>query len=153
MEGAAAFIIREGLDEKALDYALDQAIDWVAKPSTGKMLGEIAQKKLQELQVGGLMGFAVQAFAGFMNEDKMGAMLQHMLLTGMRDLTAEGSRKRDALLLEVRSRIIGLAEDEDKLSAAKQWLEGKLSADETEAFLSKRIGEAEGLLAEYAAEG
>ncbi len=141
VEGATSAIIRDGLDEKALDYALDQAVDWVAKPSTGKMLGEIAQKKLQELQVGGFMGFAVQAFAGFMNEEKMGAMLQHMLLSGIKDLGTPGSRQRDNLLLEFRSRVIGIAEDEEKLAAVKGWLEGKVDSEEAEAFFVARLSE------------
>lgn len=140
-ERAASAVIREGWDEKALDYALDQAIDWISKPSTGKMLGELAQAKLQELQVGGFMGFAVQAFAGFMNEDKMGAMLQHMLLSGVKDLTTPGSRQRDALLLELRSRLVGLAEDGESLGKAKEWAALKLESAEAAEFVSAKAEE------------
>ncbi|SDS11977.1 Uncharacterized membrane-anchored protein YjiN, DUF445 family [Paenibacillaceae bacterium GAS479] len=138
VEKVATTLIREKLDEKALDYVLDQAVDWIAKPSTGKMLGEMAQSKLQELQVGGFMGFAVQAFAGFMNEDKMGAMLQHMLLSGVKDLTTPGSRQRDELLLQLRSRLLGLAEDEESLDKAKEWAASKLEAPEVGEFASAK---------------
>ncbi|QJC51373.1 DUF445 domain-containing protein [Paenibacillus albicereus] len=148
-ERAAGAVIREGWDEKALDYALDQAIDWISKPSTGKMLGELAQAKLQELQVGGFMGFAVQAFAGFMNEDKMGAMLQHMLLSGVKDLTTPGSRQRDALLLELRSRLIGLAEDGESLGKAKEWAALKLESAEAAEFVSAKAEELRGKLLDW----
>ncbi|AJY73632.1 DUF445 domain-containing protein [Paenibacillus beijingensis] len=139
VEKAAETVIREGWDERALDYALDQAIDWAANPETGRMLGDIAQKKMQELQLGGFMGFAVQAFAGFMNEEKLGAMLQHMLLSGIKDLSTEGSEQREKLLMELRVRMIGLPEDEEKMRRLQQWLTSRLEQPDVQSFIAGRL--------------
>lgn len=57
-------MIENRSDEKALDYGLHQASEWAKRPDTGIMLGKLASEKLSEVKVGGLMGFAFQAFAG-----------------------------------------------------------------------------------------
>lgn len=141
VEKAGETVIREGWDARALDYALDQAVDWASDPETGRMLGDLAQKKMQELQLGGFMGFAVQAFAGFMNEDKLGAMLQHMLLSGIKELATEGSERREKLLMELRVRLMGLPEDEDKMRLLQTWIASKLEQPEVGSFIAGRLEE------------
>ena len=59
---------------------------WIRKRETEETLGKLAFKKLEELKVSvaASMGFALQAFVGFMNEEELGGLIQKMLLSTMR---------------------------------------------------------------------
>ncbi|WP_256758076.1 DUF445 domain-containing protein [Cohnella sp. WQ 127256] len=126
-------------DEKALDYALNQGRVWVSKPQTGQLLGSIAQQKISEAKVGGIMGFAVQAFAGFMNEDKLGTMIQQLLLSGIQDLIQPGNVNRERLLVEIRNQLQRIASDEAMMIRGKQWLIDKASHPDSGQFLLERL--------------
>ncbi|RED66221.1 DUF445 domain-containing protein [Cohnella lupini] len=147
-EKAVDAAIRGSWDEKALDYALDQGRAWASKPETGYMLGSIAQQKITEAKVGGLMGFAVQAFAGFMNEEKLGTMIQQLLLSGIQDLIQPGNANRERLLAEIRNRLLSVAGDEEMLARGKEWLADKALQPQTEQFLVERLEEIRGALIE-----
>ncbi|WP_409347013.1 DUF445 domain-containing protein [Paenibacillus sp. MBLB4367] len=138
-QSAVASAIRDGWDEKALDRALEMGTDWAVKRETEQLLGRIAYGKLNELQVGGFMGFAVQAFIGFMNEEKLGGILQGMLVSGMRELRQPGNPYREQLLYELKDQADRLANNDDILSKLKGWLEKKAESPETEAFLLERL--------------
>lgn len=103
------------LDEKALDLALDKAGEWCKRPQTATMLGKFAAEKLASAQLKGVMGFAVQAFSGFMGEDKLGAMLQHMLLGGLRDMRDTDNVYRQSIVQELRVLLFSYVNDDNKL--------------------------------------
>jgi uncharacterized membrane-anchored protein YjiN (DUF445 family) len=126
-------------DERAFDYALDQGRTWVSKPETGYMLGTIAHQKISEAKVGGIMGFAVQAFAGFMNEEKLGTMIQQLLLSGIQDLVQPGNENREKLIYEIRNQLLRISEDEALLNRGKQWLIDKMEHPDNGEFLLKRL--------------
>ncbi|TVX95305.1 DUF445 domain-containing protein [Cohnella terricola] len=138
-EKALNAAIQERIDEQALDYALREGSAWVDKPETGRMLGAMALQKLSEAKVGGFMGFAVQAFAGFMNEDKLGPMIQQLLLSGIRDLMEPGNPNRERLIAELRQRLRHVAQDEAMLERGKIWLEAKAAHPDSERFLLQRL--------------
>ncbi len=126
-------------EERALDYALDQGRTWVSKPETGYLLGSIAQQKISEAKVGGLMGFAVQAFAGFMNEDKLGTMIQQLLLSSIQDLIRPGNVSRERLLVEIRKQMQEISDDEALLNRGKQWLMDKAVHPDSGKLLLERM--------------
>jgi len=138
-EKALNAAIQERIDEQALDYALREGIAWVGKPETGRMLGAMALQKMSEAKVGGFMGFAVQAFAGFMSEDKLGPMIQQLLLSGIRDLMEPGNPNREKLIAELRHRLRHIAQDEAMLERGKIWLEAKAGHPDSERFLLERL--------------
>lgn len=113
------------LDERALDYALREGGVWVSQPETGRLLGAIALQKVSEAKVGGLMGFAVQTFAGFMNEDKLGTMIQQLLLSAIHDLLQPGNAGREKLLEELRGRLMASAQDDRLIGSGQDWLADK----------------------------
>jgi uncharacterized membrane-anchored protein YjiN (DUF445 family) len=115
-------VVQNDWDEHALDYALMHGSVWINKPETGQMLGSIAHQKISEYKVGGIMGFAVQAFAGFMNEEKLGTMIQQLLLSGINDLIQPDSPNREKLIFEIRHQLQKLSDDEELLNQGKRWL-------------------------------
>ncbi|RKP58024.1 DUF445 domain-containing protein [Cohnella endophytica] len=140
--------ITEGWDERALDYALNQGRVWVSKPETGHLLGSIAQQKLAEAKVGGFMGFAVQAFAGFMNEEKLGTMIQQLILSGIQDLVLPDNPNRELLLREIRYQLQRVAGDEELLERGKDWLIDKATNPDSGKFLLERMESLRDLLLE-----
>lgn len=141
IEGAIGKLVLGQYDQRALDYILTEAASWARQRETRQMLGRLAAEKLSEVKMGGLMGFAVQAFGGMMNEDKMGAMLQDMLLSGIEDVMREDSAIRDKILHEVRVRMFEWAADEERLGRLQQQLASKVEGDAVTAFLATKLEE------------
>lgn len=139
-------VLTEGYDAKALDYALREASVWAVRPDTQAMLGRIATEKLNEVKMGGFMGFAIQAFAGFMDDEKMGGLLQNMLISAIRDLQNADNPHRESLLREVRVQLFQLADDESKMEQVKDWAV-KLTEGETgETFIREQLERLRNLL-------
>lgn len=132
-------VMKERYDEKAFDYLLKEAGDWAVRPETQMLLGQLASAKLAELKVGGLMGFAFQAFIGFMNEEKLGGILQNLLVSGIRDLLEEDNEYRATVIREIRVRLFQLAEDELRLAQFKELIAGHVEGEAGEAFLRSRV--------------
>lgn len=138
-EKALRTAVQYNWDERALDYVLEQGRGWINKPETGFMLGSIAQQKISEAKVGGIMGFAVQAFSGFMNEEKLGTMIQQFLLSGIQDLIEPNNENREKLILEIRNQMQKICGDEVLLNRGKQWLIDKAEHPDTGEFLLERL--------------
>lgn len=148
-EKALHTIIQEGMDETAFDYALSQGRVWVSKPETRHMLGAMAQQKISEAKVSGIMGFAVQAFAGFMNEDKLGTMIQQLLLSGIEDLIQPSNPKREKIMHEIRLQLVMVAEDEELLNRGKQWVVDKAQHPDSGAFLLQQLESVRSRIVDY----
>jgi uncharacterized membrane-anchored protein YjiN (DUF445 family) len=145
-DSALTKVMEDGYDIKAFDYALREAAQWAERPETRIMLGQLANEKLSEVKVGGLMGFAFQAFAGFMNEEKLGPILQNMLLSAIRDLMDKDNDYRDTIIREIRIRLFQLAGSESDLDRLKGWIDGRVAGQDGSEFLLKRLEEVRGLL-------
>ncbi|EFM11197.1 protein of unknown function DUF445 [Paenibacillus curdlanolyticus YK9] len=137
-----------GYDEKVLDYALGEALQWSQRPATRAMLGKLANDKLSEVKMGGLMGFAVQAFAGFMDEEKIGGMLQGMLVSGIRNLQDRDSAYRDTIMRELRVRLFQLAEDDERIGKLHQRALDAIASDKGALFMLARLEELRALALE-----
>jgi uncharacterized membrane-anchored protein YjiN (DUF445 family) len=129
----------ERIDEKVFDYALNQGRSWVSKPETRLLLGSIAQQKITETKVGGLMGFAVQAFAGYMTEDKLGTMIQQLILSALQDLVQPSSPSRERLLGEIHNQLQEFAGDEEALNRGKYWLAEVVESQGTGTMLLEQL--------------
>lgn len=134
-------MMEQGYDEKALDYVLGEAIEWARQPSTQAMLGKRVSEKLSEIQMGGLMGFAIQAFSGFMSEDKLGPLLQNMVLEELRKLRDADNESRAALLQELRIRLFMLPDNESLITQLKGAAEEQLQGERFGAFILARLEE------------
>ncbi|EXX88483.1 hypothetical protein BG53_00250 [Paenibacillus darwinianus] len=140
--------MEERYDEKAFDYALEEAHSWVRRPQTGMMLGKLAADKLSELNVGGFAGFAFQAFAGFMSEDKLGGILQNLLISALGDLRRSDNAQRAAILREIRVRLLMLPGDEAVMNRLREWIDRQLDGEPFASFMLDLLEEARSLLLE-----
>lgn len=91
LEAASKQAFRSQLDEKAFNFVLNFAGRWVSRPENEYMLGQLALSKLQEVQLSGMKGFALQAMLGFMSEEKLGNILKNLIQSTLHELAHESS--------------------------------------------------------------
>lgn len=101
-------IIRHQYDEKAFDYILDRAYVWAAQDETRFMLGTKAIEQIQQLKLNGLMQFALNAFLGYFNEEKMGDMIQSFLLTHITKMKQPDDLNRAKLMGKLQEELVNI---------------------------------------------
>ncbi|MEC0091073.1 DUF445 domain-containing protein [Paenibacillus macquariensis] len=137
----AVSIVESKYDEKVLDYALAYGKQWAMKPDSEVLLGNLVHGKLQEIQLGGMKGFAVQAFLGFMSEEKLGSLLTGMMISSIDDLAKPDSEYRERILHEIRMRLTTAALNPSVTLQLKSWLDTKLTNPSTQVFLLNQLEE------------
>ncbi|WP_211747143.1 DUF445 domain-containing protein [Paenibacillus sp. Marseille-Q4541] len=114
-------ITSKGYDKIALDYGLDQAEAWLVKPDTIYTLGEIGMRALNSVQVNGLMQFAMNALMGYLNEERLGGILQRFLYDQVQDLKYEGHPRRHNVLTGIRGQLSRLTHNHKVVSGLTEW--------------------------------
>jgi hypothetical protein len=134
LERASIQMSERGYDAKALDYGLKQAEEWLVKPETIMFLGESGLKAISGIQMNGLMQFAMNAFMGYLNEERMGSILQGYLFDRVEDMKREGSALRYKVLDLMRTQVVRLAMSESMQDGVNGWKNNMLdgwNAEET----------------------
>jgi uncharacterized membrane-anchored protein YjiN (DUF445 family) len=114
-------ITANGYDEKAFDFILDKVDIWAAKEETKHQLGGMALQALEGLQTNGFMQFAVNAFIGMVNEDKLGSIVQNFLISYTEQLRTIGHPRREAVLDIVRAELLKLEHQPKLLAELEAW--------------------------------
>jgi uncharacterized membrane-anchored protein YjiN (DUF445 family) len=131
--------LARGLDEPALDGLLDKAEAWLAKPETRDMLGGMAMGAFAKLEVGGFMQFAVNAFLGYLNEDKLGGIIQSFALGYVGELRMPGHPRRSEALGFVRRQIDELSRSERLAAQLEEWKAQQLDALDLSAPIARLL--------------
>ncbi|MCM3174777.1 DUF445 domain-containing protein [Paenibacillus sp. MER 99-2] len=134
LERASIQMRERGYDVKALDYGLKQAEEWLVKPETIMFLGEAGMKAVSGIQLNGLMQFAMNAFMGYLNEERLGSILQGYLFDRVEDMKREGSALRYKVLDLVRTQTVRIAMSESVQQGLNDWKNSMLdgwNAEET----------------------
>ncbi|MFU1793032.1 DUF445 domain-containing protein [Paenibacillus azoreducens] len=141
LEAASRQAFRSQLDEKALNYVINFAGRWVSRPENEYMLGQLASSKLQEIQLSGMKGFALQAMVGFLSEEKLGSILKNLILSSLHELSYEDSTLRQRLLTEVRQQVSAFAENPEVAERLKMMIGEKLEDPGTEEWMLRKLEE------------
>ncbi|MFC5653158.1 DUF445 domain-containing protein [Paenibacillus solisilvae] len=123
----------DGTDERIFDLLLERAQTWARTDELRRQLGVTAMQLLKGLNLGGLMQFAVNAFIGYLDEDKLGTMIQGFLLTKIAELKVPYTEQRVALINGLRSGLSQLVErltETGQLDAIRDGLLDSLQLDE-----------------------
>lgn len=91
-----------GTDERMLDLLLERAESWVATEGMRRELGNAVMTLVKGLNLGGLMSFAVNAFIGYLDEDKLGTMLQSFVMGKLEELKLQGTQRRLVVMGKLR---------------------------------------------------
>lgn len=114
--------LARGYEEKALAFLIDKAGGLASREETRRQLGIIGAAALQNLQVGGLMGFAVNAFISFMDEEKIGGLLQNAIVGTLAEMQQrEDHPLREMLLETLRGAFRNLPESPAVLAELDGW--------------------------------
>ena len=85
-------------DEKVFDFVLDLSEQLVMKEEIRDRMGVMAVQALSHLKTNGFMQFALNAFVGYFNEEKLGSLIQQFILTGIEGLRMKDNANRRAII-------------------------------------------------------
>lgn len=149
LEALARQSSEKGYDIRALDYTLEQAESWLLRPETGYTLGTLGMQAVSGLQVSGLMQFALNAFLGYLNEERMGEMIRHFLLDQVAELQREEHPRRLAVIDGLRTQVTRLATKETVQEGLNGWKDSLIEAWEGEASVLGKMEELRTRLLNY----
>lgn len=133
--------VEGGYDIRLFDFALTRAAEWAVRGETKQKLGSMALAALNNLELDGFMQFALKSFAGMLNEEKLGGILQNLIVRGCDDLRRPENKNRQAILAYVRSELANARENAGLLTAVDSAKEAILSRIDLEAKLTEMLAE------------
>ncbi|SEO36931.1 DUF445 domain-containing protein [Paenibacillus sp. OV219] len=95
--------VENGTDERLLDLLLERAEEWAGTEGMRRELGNSAMQLVKGLNLGGLMQFAVNAFIGYLDEDRLGTMLQSFILNKINELKVPDTQRRATIMQHLHS--------------------------------------------------
>jgi uncharacterized membrane-anchored protein YjiN (DUF445 family) len=113
--------LTEQYEEKVFDFLLGRVGEWAVKSDTRTKLGSMALQALDNIELDGFMQFALKSFVGMMNEEKMGGVLQNLILRGSDDLRRPENKNRQALLAYVRRELREARDNQAILQTVEKW--------------------------------
>jgi uncharacterized membrane-anchored protein YjiN (DUF445 family) len=121
LQAGIGHAVGRGYDEKALNGLLDLVYDLISRNDTRNRLGALAMNAVSQMNTGGFMSFAMNAFAGFVNEEKLGGMIQEQLLREILSLKQEQDGNRRWVLTELRKAVQGFGQTEEQREELEAW--------------------------------
>ncbi|MET3211275.1 UNVERIFIED_CONTAM: uncharacterized membrane-anchored protein YjiN (DUF445 family) [Paenibacillus sp. PvR008] len=153
LEALARQTSEKGYDRRALDDSLEQAGSWLLKPETGYTLGTLGMQAISGLQVSGLMQFALNAFLGYLNEERMGEMIRHFLLDQVAELQREDHPRRQTVLDGLKTQLTRLATKDTVQEGLNSWKNNLVDTWEGDASVLSKIEELRVRLLNYMEDG
>ncbi|UKS25131.1 DUF445 domain-containing protein [Paenibacillus sp. HWE-109] len=135
-------VIQGGYDGKTFDFVIDKVEAWAIKAETRDQLGAMALKAFEGLQSNGFMAFAVNAFLGMVNEEKIGGIIQNFVLSYIEQMRTKNHPRRESVLSFIRSELKKLERNPKllaELDSLKSKLPDMLDLDEKLAGLLERL--------------
>ena len=120
-------------DEKVLDYLLKEIDEWASKESTKYKLGGLAVDAVENIKADGFMQFALKSFSNLVNEEKLGSIIQSLILKGVASYQDPLNQNRQTLLIHVHNKLQSLKSDHklyDELNNFKTHLVDKWELQE-----------------------
>lgn len=99
-------------DEKALDLIIEEVDEWAKKDSTKYRLGGMAVDMIENIKVDGFMQIALRSFSNLINEEKLGSMIQNLILKGIDSFRDPFNQNRQTLLIHIHQKLESIKSDE-----------------------------------------
>ncbi|KWW22261.1 MULTISPECIES: DUF445 domain-containing protein [Peribacillus] len=136
LHAVSSQLVNEEFDKKALDHVLKKAEDWLRQKETGHRLGTVSMDVLSKIELEGMLQFAVKSIQSLLNEEKLGNIIQNLLLSVVNNLKNEKEPNREALILYIRKEIQGINDNRELLQGVEKWKEQLLTKWEPEATIT-----------------
>lgn len=120
-------------DEKTLDFILKEIDDWAKKDSTKYRLGGMAVEMIENIKADGLMQFALRSFSNLINEEKLGNIIQSLIIKGVDSYRDPFNQNRQTLLIHIHQKLQNIKDDEkiqEELNQFKTQLIERWEAEE-----------------------
>ena len=134
-------VVKRNLDEKAIDYILAEVEKWISKEDIRHKIGVMAKQFLDNTESDGFLKMAMSSFSSFINEDKLGKILQPFLLEKIVLLQDKDNPYRGLILNRIRQEINGVSDREELMSEINQWKDKTVqdieAADKIKAVLER----------------
>ena len=98
-------------DEKSLDFVLNEVDEWAKKDSTKYRLGGMAVSMIENIKADGIMQFALRSFSNLINEEKLGNIIQTLILKGIDSFRDPYNPNRQNLLHHIHQKLESLKAD------------------------------------------
>lgn len=99
-------------DEKALDFVLNEVDEWAKKDSTKHRLGGMAVEMIENIKADGFMQFALRSFSNLVNEEKLGNIIQNLIVKGVDSFRDPYNQNRQTLMMHIQQKLESLKNDE-----------------------------------------
>jgi uncharacterized membrane-anchored protein YjiN (DUF445 family) len=135
-------LLNEEIEKKALDHTLSKVEIYLKKEQTGQKLGAVSMNVLKNIEADGILQFALKSIQSMLNEEKLGHIVQNLLLSVVKGLKHEGDANREALIAYIRKEIQGASDNGKLLEEVEKWkqqLLEKWEPDQTITESLKRI--------------
>ncbi|WP_066370500.1 DUF445 domain-containing protein [Neobacillus fumarioli] len=100
-------------DEKTLDFVLKEIEDWAKKDSTKYRLGGLAVEMIDNIKADGFMQFALRSFSNLVNEEKLGNIIQNLIVKGVDSFQDPYNPNRKNLLGHIQAKLENIKHDEN----------------------------------------
>jgi uncharacterized membrane-anchored protein YjiN (DUF445 family) len=108
-------------DEKSLDYILNEIGEWARKETTQYTLGGMAVDAIDNIKADGFMQFALKSFSNLVNEEKLGSIIQSLILQGVESFQDPNNQNRNTLLWNIQSKLESLKDNEMVIGELENW--------------------------------
>jgi uncharacterized membrane-anchored protein YjiN (DUF445 family) len=108
-------------DEKTFDFILNEVDEWAKKETTKYTLGGMAVNAIDNIQADGFMQFALKSFSNLVNEEKLGGIIQSLILQGVSSFKDPYNQNRQALLWNIEAKLQNLKSNETIIDELENW--------------------------------
>lgn len=132
-------LLNEKLDQKALDHILNKADTWLSQEQTSQNLGKVSMNVINNIQADGMLQFALKSIQSLLSEEKLGNIVQNLLLSVIHSLQNEGEPNRAALVLYIQKEIQGISDNKQLLEGVEKWKQQLLLQWEPDQTITKSL--------------
>ncbi|WP_028402999.1 DUF445 domain-containing protein [Ectobacillus panaciterrae] len=126
LKSAIDQVIAHKYEEMALDYVLIKTKEWTEKAGTRNQLGNLAMKAIQNIELDGFLQFALKSFMNVIDAEKLGGILQDLIIRGVQSLQDGSNENRQALLNKIRTELEKGKENDQLLKGIETWKENMI---------------------------
>jgi uncharacterized membrane-anchored protein YjiN (DUF445 family) len=96
---------------------------------------------LHKIEVDGFLQFAIKSLQSILNEEKLGGIIQNLLLSVLRSLKQEDDPNREALLAYIQNEISEIGSNEKLMQSVENWKSNLLANWEPEQMVTDSLNQ------------
>ena len=94
---------------------------------------------LSKIEADGMLQFALKSIQSLLNEEKLGNIVQNLLLSVIKSLQYEKEPNREALILYIQKEIQGINDNKDVLVSIEKWKDQLLDKWEPDQTITESL--------------